>query len=45
MAEERKNAMGEVKEGHDEWYSKEVDRGRRFHGAFEGGRVGQRVRL
>ncbi|KAJ1446807.1 hypothetical protein M885DRAFT_624946 [Pelagophyceae sp. CCMP2097] len=28
---------GEISEGHNAWYQTEVERGRRFHGAFEGG--------
>mmetsp|Transcript_7814 Transcript_7814/g.11841 ORF Transcript_7814/g.11841 Transcript_7814/m.11841 type:complete len:570 (+) Transcript_7814:214-1923(+) len=26
-----------IRDGHDEWYKREVERGRRFHGAFSGG--------
>lgn len=30
-------AMGSVRESHNEWYKREVERGRRFHGAWSGG--------
>lgn len=30
-------ALGQVRESHNEWYAREVERGRRFHGAWSGG--------
>jgi len=37
MSRPSDGALGAVRQGHNEWYKREVDRGRRFHGAFEGG--------
>lgn len=30
-------ALGQVRDSHNEWYAREVERGRRFHGAWSGG--------